>query len=107
MNTEYAFSSGSARASAPRQPGLWSRFARRIGAVARLIGRHRRARQHAEELRQLDARTLRDLGITQSEIPSVIAELAGRAGATRRRIETDDWRPASLRFRARALARSL
>jgi uncharacterized protein YjiS (DUF1127 family) len=107
MNTEYAFSSGTARVSARWQPSLWSRFARRIRAVARLIGRHQRARQHVEELRQLDARTLRDLGITQSEIPSVIAELAGRAGATRRRIETDDWRPASSRLRVRTIDQPL
>jgi uncharacterized protein YjiS (DUF1127 family) len=109
MKTEYAVSSGLARPRSKRQPTgtLWHRFARRIRAVARLIGRHRRTLQHHEDLRRLDERTLRDLGITQAEIPSVIAELAGRAGATRRRTDADDWRSASSRFRTRAIDQSL
>jgi len=94
---------------ATRQPAgtRWHRFARRIRAVARLIGRHRRAQRNHEDLRQLDERTLRDLGITRAEIPSVIAELAGRAGATRRRTDLDDWHSASARFRPRVIDPSL
>jgi uncharacterized protein YjiS (DUF1127 family) len=81
------------------------RLGRRIGVgVARLvrsIEQSRRARANYEVLSRLDAETLRDLGLTHSEIGSAAAELGGRAAVTRRRIEADFWRAASAGFRVR------
>ena len=109
MNTEYALSSGTARALSKWQPAgaAWRRFARRVRAMARLAGRRRRARRNDEDLRHLDERTLRDLGLTRAEIPSVVAELAGRAGATRQRTDPHDWHSTSSRFRLRVIDPSL
>jgi uncharacterized protein YjiS (DUF1127 family) len=45
--------------------------------------RHGRATRHT--LAQLDAATLRDIGIASSEIDSLLAEVEGRAPATRMR----------------------
>jgi uncharacterized protein YjiS (DUF1127 family) len=50
------------------------------------IRRRRRARQQRAELRLLEHRDLRDLGIDRSELPSFDAEAAGTAPSTRRRI---------------------
>jgi uncharacterized protein YjiS (DUF1127 family) len=72
------------------------RYARRAAALYRL---HRRRARHRAELRQLqslDAAALRDLGLTRSEIGSVLAEAAGRAEATRRAVVEHEW------FRLRA-----
>ena len=109
MNTEYALSSGMARALSKWEPtgGTWRRLSRRLRAMARLVGRRRRARRHDDDLRHLDERTLRDLGMTRAEIPSVVAELAGRVGATRRRTDPYDWHSASSRFRLRVIDPSL
>ena len=72
------------------------RYARRAVAMFRLF---RRRARHAAELRQLqslDSGTLRDLGLTRSEIGSVYAESVGRVAATRRPIVEHEW------FRIRA-----
>ena len=56
--------------------------------VRRLVERWRRwrrAREAFHALRELDARTLRDLGLDRSEILSVVAEFAGEADPTRAR----------------------
>jgi uncharacterized protein YjiS (DUF1127 family) len=81
------------------------RLRRRFGVglmrLARRVEQSRRARATYELLRRLDAETLRDLGLTHSEIGSVAAELGGRAAATRRRIDAEFWRSASAGFRLR------
>jgi len=55
----------------------------------------------------LDTATLRDLGLSASEVASVVAELDGRAAATRRRTDLDVWLSASERFRVRSVDSSL
>ena len=45
----------------------------------------RRAAAAYRELRSLDARTLRDIGLTDSELSSVVAEIHGDAAPTRMR----------------------
>jgi uncharacterized protein YjiS (DUF1127 family) len=47
---------------------------------------HRMRRQRADlrELLALDSRTLRDIGVNRSELPSLVAELVGAQPATRR-----------------------
>lgn len=109
MNTEYALPPTAARALAgfqwPASPVR--RLTRRLRAIARLVARRRRARRRFEDLRHLDERTLRDLGLTRSELASVVAELGGRAAATRRRTDLDVWQSASSRFRVRAIDSSL
>lgn len=110
MNTEYALSTTSARAMAGlRWPaGLsWKRLSRRVRAYGRLIARRHRARRRYDELQQLDELSLRDLGMTRSEIASVVTELGGRVAATRRRTDLDVWLSASSRFRVRAIDSSL
>lgn len=62
---------------------------------------NRRARANYEVLSRLDEQTLRDLGLTRSEVGSAAAELGGRATATRRRIEAEFWQSASAGFRVR------
>jgi uncharacterized protein YjiS (DUF1127 family) len=83
------------------------RLGRRLRAIVRLIARRRRARRRVEDLRHLDERTLRDLGITRSELASVVSELGGHAAATRRRIDLEAWQSASSSFRIRAIDSSL
>lgn len=63
------------------------------GAVAGALRRHaeRSARRRLawrteRALARLDARTLRDLGLTRSQTRSVASEIAGDHGATQRRI---------------------
>ena len=55
----------------------------RMRAMAERWERRRHARAAASVLRQLDGRTLRDIGFHRSEIESVAAELAGLAEPTR------------------------
>jgi uncharacterized protein YjiS (DUF1127 family) len=55
------------------------------GAVAKWRA-GRMARAACAELARLDDRTLSDLGLHRSELPSVAAELAREADATRRRV---------------------
>jgi uncharacterized protein YjiS (DUF1127 family) len=67
------------------------RYVRRAVALFRLL---RRRARHAAELRQLqslDNDTLRDLGLTRSEIGSVYAESVGDVAATRRPIVEHEW----------------
>ncbi len=55
-------------------------------AGAGLVARWRRAsaaRRARRQLAELDARTLRDIGLTPGEIDSALAELDGRCPATR------------------------
>jgi uncharacterized protein YjiS (DUF1127 family) len=77
-------------------PRGWSRWTqtvtttlRALGAALRRIAAERRQRQHERDiyraLRELDARTLRDLGFDPSEVRSVAAEVSGFAGRTRTR----------------------
>ena len=109
MTTEYAIPPSLMRRTAefkePDRPA--PRLGRRLRAIARLIARRRRARRRFEDLNHLDERTLRDLGITRSELASVVSELGGRAAATRRRTDLEVWQSASSRFRIRALDPSL
>ena len=105
MNTEYALPPTASRALAefkwPARPV--HRLMRRVRAITRLITRRLRARRRFEDLRHLDERTLRDLGLTRSELASVVAELGGHAAATRRRTDIEVWQSASSRFRIRAI----
>ena len=57
-----------------------------VAIARRALARHRQRRQAGvayDALRQLDDRTLRDLGFDRSEIMSVAAEVAGEAECTR------------------------
>ena len=62
---------------------------RAIGAIAsRAHARyrqHRQARATYDALRELDDRTLRDLGLDRSELRSIVAEVTGEAERTRMR----------------------
>jgi uncharacterized protein YjiS (DUF1127 family) len=105
MNIAYALPPAAAQALAGLQ---WRaspvhRLARRFRAIARIVARRRRDRRRVEDLRHLDDRTLRDLGVTRSELASVVAELGGHAAATRRRTDLDVWPSASSRFRSQAM----
>lgn len=60
-------------APAPRRPHWLTRWQRWAA--------QQRARR---ELAELDPRTLRDIGLSPSEIDSVVAEVQGRVQATRR-----------------------
>ncbi|MGZ8253825.1 MAG: DUF1127 domain-containing protein [Burkholderiaceae bacterium] len=51
------------------------------------LTRRRRAGRRFADLQHLDDRTLRDLGVTRSEIASIVSELGGGAAATRRRAD--------------------
>jgi uncharacterized protein YjiS (DUF1127 family) len=75
---------------------------RRLRAFARLVRRAVRARHEYAELRQLDAVTLRDLGLSASELGSVDAELRGRAASSRRRTDLESQLSSS-RFRVREI----
>ena len=109
MNTEYALPPTASRALAefkwPARPV--HRLIRRLRAIARLVARRRRARRWFDDLRHLDERTLRDLGIRRSELASIVSELGGRAAVTRRRVDREVWQSASSRFRVRAIDSSL
>ena len=109
MNTDYvlppSFTQRLAAFKGPARPSPW--VGRRLRAIARLIARRLRARRRFEDLRHLDERTLRDLGVTRSELASIVSELGGRAAATRRRTDLDTWQSASSRFRVRAIDSSL
>lgn len=81
--------------SAPRSAGLASTepaalVAALHGWVRRtarhLVLRHRLQRQ-IRAFRELDAHTLRDIGVARGEIESIAAEAVGLAEPTRRRIE--------------------
>jgi uncharacterized protein YjiS (DUF1127 family) len=109
MNTTYAIPTNSERvqwglAEARR---LGQRAARRFRAIARLMQRRRRAARNFADLSRLDERTLRDLGLTRSELASVNAELGGVAAVTRRRADLEVWQSASSSFRIRAVDTSL
>ena len=105
MDTEYALPPMAARAWASlRWPDWsWRRLSRRARAIGRLVARRRRAGRRFDDLQHLDERTLRDLGVTRSEIASVVSELGGQAAATRRRTDYEVWSSASSRFRVRAV----
>ena len=109
MNSEYvippSFTQRLAAFKGPARPS--PRLGRRLRAIARLIARRLRARRRFEDLRHLDERTLRDLGVTRSELASIVSELGGRAAATRRRTDLEVWQSASSRFRVRAIDSSL
>lgn len=65
-------------------------------ALAQRRQRARQARQHRaarRTLAQLDAATLRDIGIATSEIDSLLAEVEGRAPVTRLRALMSLQRP--------------
>ena len=80
-------------AASPR--GGWSRWVARLRLVLRgLRTRHRNrvtARDLRAALRDLDDRTLRDLGFHRDEIASVVAELGGDAAPTRVRTLRDAY----------------
>lgn len=105
MVTEYALPPMAARAWAWfRLPDrTWHRLSRRLRAIGRLVARRRRAARRFDDLQHLDERTLRDLGVTRSEIASIVSELGGHAAATRRRTDLEVWSSASSRFRVRAI----
>jgi uncharacterized protein YjiS (DUF1127 family) len=110
MIAQYALSSTrlGANACAPVFPATaLQRLTRRLRALGRLVVRRNRSRHRLDELRNLDTATLRDLGLAASEVASVVAELDGRAAATRRRTDLDVWLSASSRFRTRAVDSSL
>jgi len=69
---------------------LLGRALTRLGAWLRRRSQLSRQRRHAREielaLRELDAYTLRDLGIYPDEIRSVAAEMTGAAEVTRIRV---------------------
>ncbi|MGZ8272804.1 MAG: DUF1127 domain-containing protein [Burkholderiaceae bacterium] len=87
--TDYGLPLMATRALAPwRWPDCsWGRLSRRVRAIGRLIARRRRAGRRFADLQHLDDRTLRDLGVTRSEIASIVSELGGGAAATRRRAD--------------------
>jgi uncharacterized protein YjiS (DUF1127 family) len=110
MIAQYALSSTRIGAGtfAPLRPATaLQRLTRRLRALGRLAVRRNRSRHRLDELRNLDAAALRDLGLSASEVGSVVAELDGRAAATRRRTDLDVWLSASPRFRVRAVDSSL
>lgn len=109
MNTTYAISPSAVRYDwgISEFRAVSRRFARRVRAIVRLLRRRRRAARRFDDLRHLDERTLRDLGVTRSELTSVVAELGGRASATRRRTDLEFWTSASSTLRIRAIDSSL
>jgi len=83
--------------AAPPTGRAWSRWLERLGVVLRALRtRHQRrvaARELRAALRDLDDRTLRDLGFHRDEIASVVAELGGDAVPTRVRTLRDAHGP--------------
>ena len=81
-------------AAAPR--GGW-RWLARLAALLRAMRTRQRRRTAARDLRaalrDLDDRTLRDLGFHRDEIASVVAELGGDALPTRVRTLRDAYGP--------------
>jgi uncharacterized protein YjiS (DUF1127 family) len=76
----------SAPAPAPSPKSVWQNVRH---LVVGLLGRwleYRRRRAEHEALARLDAMTLRDLGITRSEIGSFVAERNGSSAITRLRV---------------------
>ncbi|HUL64865.1 MAG TPA: DUF1127 domain-containing protein [Burkholderiaceae bacterium] len=72
--------------AAPAQQSTWQSVRRSVaGFIERWIAYRRMRAQHAA-LARLDAATLRDLGISHSEIGSCVAEFNGSSQVTRRRI---------------------
>ncbi len=67
----------SSRAAVPAVPGWWT-------AVAQTVRRFRMERQTASQLRRLDDRMLRDIGLERSEIDRVAAAIAEGRGAFER-----------------------
>lgn len=65
------------------------------------VGDRRRASRRIRQLRELDVHTLRDLGLTRSELASVVAEADGDAEVTRRRIDASFIAAASSGLRVR------
>jgi uncharacterized protein YjiS (DUF1127 family) len=61
----------------------WPRLASAARAMIDAWCAMQTARARERALRLLDDRTLRDLGITRSEIASLVAEVDGRAEPTR------------------------
>lgn len=104
MNPHYALPTNAFRAARTPNPARarWHRIARRVRALLRLMTRRRRARRRLLDLNQLDDRTLRDLGLSRSELTSVASELGGQAAASRRRTDAEVWRSAASRYRMRA-----
>ena len=70
------------------------------GAARRLVAAHR-AREARIEFMGLDARTLRDIGVSGCEYDSYLAEMQGRAEITRVRVAQDVRGLASARATAR------
>ena len=81
---------GSVRHLPPTFGLLLGRLLARLGAVlrrhAREAQRQRHARAVASALRDVDPRTLHDLGLHPAEITSVAAEMCGTADVTRIRV---------------------
>jgi uncharacterized protein YjiS (DUF1127 family) len=67
----------------------WRAVASRLKLMAARAQQRRQARATYLALRDLDARTLRDIGFDRSEILSVAAEFSGAADATRARVVLD------------------
>lgn len=67
---------------------LFARLEQAVERLGRQWAREREQRLTEAALRQLDARTLRDIGLTRGEVASAAAEHAGIVEATRARV----WR---------------
>ena len=59
-------------------------FVSALRSTAAAWHRMRRQRADLRKLLALDNRTLRDIGVNRSELPSLVAELVGAQPATRR-----------------------
>lgn len=73
--------------------GVWPRlgaiglgFGLALGSLAARIARRWRDRARSLRLQDLDDATLRDLGLTRSELSSLEMEASGRIEATRQRV---------------------
>ena len=84
------FGIGAARPASTAPVTLLRRAALALRDAMREVAMQRRRRRLARAtlltLHSLDARTLRDIGLDRSEIPSVVSELGGEVDATRARI---------------------